>query len=277
MERFATLLVLLVIVGCSDPEPASTAAPSVPAPTPPPPALREPVPQQAESSAAEQVSFTTSDGVTLAADLYRGGRPDAPAVVLVHQLSSTRAEWETVIAELRRAPGLTILAIDMRGHGQSTAGPEGATLAWREFDNEAWLHVDLDVRAAVDYLAGVDGLSPSGYLAAGSSIGSSAVIVAAGADPRITAIAALSPGRAYRGVDALTPIPTFGRRPLLVIAAVDEEAAAGTAADMQRIATRGRHIEAPGDAHGLSMFAETPALVDTLVSFLRDPEAGFDE
>src|SRR5438552_1717881 len=80
-----------------------------------------------------QVTFTTDDGVTIGATLHPGATPDAPAVVLVHQLGSTRAEWDPLVAQLSHPPALTLLAIDMRGHGESTHGPNGTTLDFNQF------------------------------------------------------------------------------------------------------------------------------------------------
>jgi hypothetical protein len=75
----------------------------------------------AEANVPDAVDFESSDGVLLHADLWRTGDPEAPAVVLVHQARSDRSEWASFVSELRaRAPGLTVLALDLRGHGAST-------------------------------------------------------------------------------------------------------------------------------------------------------------
>lgn len=233
-----------------------------PAPAPPP---------DRPSGPPERVTFTTSDGVTIVATLRAGGTPDAPAAILVHQLDATRAEWDSIVEELARAPGLTILALDLRGHGESTSGAGGRAIAWRDLEGDEWLGLAGDVRAAVQFLAEHPALEPSRITVAGSSIGSTAAIAAAATEPRIAAVAAISPGRAYRGFDAMTPATRLGERPLLTIAAEHELPAARTALDLDRIASRGEAVLVPGDAHGLAIVAGSPDAKTKLVDFLRNP------
>jgi pimeloyl-ACP methyl ester carboxylesterase len=67
-----------------------------------------------------RVTFSSADGVELVGTwLPATGQPDAPAVLLVHAFSRDRREWEPFQAALR-GRGLSILAIDLRGHGEST-------------------------------------------------------------------------------------------------------------------------------------------------------------
>lgn len=274
MSRSCVLIAALLLASCGD----SRSSRGAPAPArspeegPSAPRASEPPPPPAgnRSGAPERVSFETRDGVTLVGTLRAGGEPSAPAVVLVHQLSSTRAEWEPIVAGLSEVPGMTTLAIDMRGHGESTAGAAGTTLDWHDFDRERWPDTRLDVIAAIDFLAARGDLRPSRFVAVGSSIGSSAVLAAAAEDTRIERVALLSPGRAYHGFDAITPVPALGARPLLAVAAQREASAVETAQQMARIATTGREIVYAGGNHGVRILEEAPQMKDDLVAFLRE-------
>jgi 3-oxoadipate enol-lactonase len=57
----------------------------------------------------------TVDGVRLACHLW--GAADAPALVLLHGLGGQASTWDTVAPELARS--FRVLAIDLRGHGDS--------------------------------------------------------------------------------------------------------------------------------------------------------------
>lgn len=71
----------------------------------------------------EHVSFLTQDGWTIYADLYGTGDR---GVVLVHGGLLTRESWEQQARELVSV-GFRVLAIDLRGFGQSKTGPQGQT------------------------------------------------------------------------------------------------------------------------------------------------------
>lgn len=233
-------------------------------------AEEDPAPAGDPSGPPEAVELTTSDGVRIAATLRRGAEPTAPAVVLVHRLGSDRSEMAPVVDALSEPPGMTILAIDLRGHGESTTGPGDATLAYADFAREDWEATANDVIAAVGYLAQDEELDPVGIGVVGSSIGSSAAIVAAAQDERVEAVVAISPGRAYRGVDAITPVDRWGDRvALLALAAEGELPAAETARNIARIADRGVLQLYPGEAHGVALADEAPGMIDRIAAFLR--------
>jgi pimeloyl-ACP methyl ester carboxylesterase len=217
-----------------------------------------------------EIAFTTEDGAQLAATLQPAARPDAPLVILVHQIGSTRAEWEPLLGRLRLAPSIATLALDLRGHGASTATADGETLAWRDFDADAWPRTASDVRAAVAFArSDASGIAPRTLAVVGSSIGSSAAIAAAATEPGLGVIVALSPGRAYHGFDAITPATELGGRRFLAVVAEAESDAVDTARAMARI-TESEPVIVPGSAHGVALLAEPGDVLDRVERFLRD-------
>jgi len=91
------------------------------------------------SAAQELVSFPTTDGGLIYADLYGEGDH---GVVLAHGGQFDKESWEEQATVLRQA-GFRVLAIDFRGYGKSRGGGESK-------DRYEGLH--LDVLAAVRYL-----------------------------------------------------------------------------------------------------------------------------
>jgi len=233
-----------------------------------PPIEAQPAPPPA-LPAAEEVTFPTSDGVTIAATLQRAPDASAPVVILVHQLASSRTEWGPLLERLHAHPALCTLALDLRGHGGSTAGPDGTTLSYAAFDAAAWRSTALDVLAAVAYVrSSTSGLTPSAIAVAGASIGSSAAIAAAAQQPDISVLAALSPGRAYHGFDAITPALEFSGRAFFAAVAREESDSLASAQALTRI-THGELVEVAGAAHGTAMFSADPSLLDRTERFLR--------
>lgn len=255
----------VVIGGCQGavPEPSSARVDPVVAATPAHSLAARTLPD------ARTIEYVTEDGVHISGTLQPAAVPDAPAVILVHGLGSDRSEWAPLLERLRVEPGLTTLAIDMRGHGQSTRGPSGA-IGWSSFDAAQWAATRLDVRGAVAFLHGSEsGVAPSAIAAVGASIGSSAVIAAAADEPTLTTIVTLSPGRAYHGFDAITPAIGLGDRAIFAVVAHDETDGVETADAYGRIGhVPPRVVE--GNAHGVALFSLDPTTLDGVEDFLRE-------
>jgi pimeloyl-ACP methyl ester carboxylesterase len=108
LRRWSILLAVLIIAGLA----VSWALGSLmvrPTPSPVPPAV----------APARDVQLRTSDGVVLAATYRPGARPNGPAILLLHGNGASRAAMEPTATWLA-AQGFAVLAIDFRGHGQST-------------------------------------------------------------------------------------------------------------------------------------------------------------
>ena len=131
---------------------------------------------EAEGMAAEEVEFPSEDGVRLSA--WWTPSENGAAVVLLHGAGETRAAT-LAQAEVLARHGYGVLMLDARGHGDS--GGRGMELGW---------YGDTDVPAAVDAVAGRDGIDPDRIAVLGLSMGGEEAVGAAASDPRIRAVVA---------------------------------------------------------------------------------------
>jgi dienelactone hydrolase len=122
----------------------------------------------------ESVTFTTSDGVMIAAWYVPSG--NGAAVVLRHGAGSTRSDVLDEAAVLARH-GYGVLLTDARGHGDS--GGRAMDFGW---------YGDVDITAATDHLAARPDVDPHRIGVVGMSMGGEEAIGAAGADPRLRAV-----------------------------------------------------------------------------------------
>lgn len=105
---------------------------------------------------------------------------NAPAVVVVHGLKACRRDWNVLIpAGMLHRAGLSVLAIDLRNHGDS-----GKT------DGHFYGGVleKLDVLGAIDWLVQVQRVAPNDVGLLGLSLGAATVMLAAADDPQVPAV-----------------------------------------------------------------------------------------
>jgi pimeloyl-ACP methyl ester carboxylesterase/uncharacterized C2H2 Zn-finger protein len=65
------------------------------------------------------VFFTASDGAIINATWFQSSKVDSPTVYLIHDIGGDRTIWNDYAPELQ-AHGYNVLAMDTRGHGDST-------------------------------------------------------------------------------------------------------------------------------------------------------------
>jgi alpha-beta hydrolase superfamily lysophospholipase len=216
------------------------------------------------ASSSHAVTFRTDDGVTIAGTLYESPQRPAPAVILLHMLTRSREDWQAVADRLADA-GISALAIDFRGHGQSTRGPAGP-------DGEPDLaRMTLDVQAARAYLASHPDLVKLANIGiAGASIGANVAILEAAGDPAIKSLALLSPGLNYRALRAETAMQKYSPRPVLFVAATNDPYASRSVKQLSTLGAGLREIKTLENAgHGTTMLARYPDLVRMLVDWFE--------
>ncbi len=251
--------VVLAVAGChagqtdahrSAPAPAASAS-AAPARAPVPPTPSTPV------------TFGTRDGAALAGDLYLAADRSAPALVLVHRRFRDRSEWKPLIDALCTADKrYTILAFDLRGEGASKLPP-------KQHADKAPEHMRDDVRAAIDKVFDATGNATPAVVLAGSSLGAALIAQVAFDEPKVVALALISPGMSIAGQDALHPYADVKNLPTFIAAAQDDNVAREPLKILENMSKAKTVERYPGSAHGADdIGAATPALWSDLESWL---------
>jgi dienelactone hydrolase len=216
----------------------------------------------AGAGAEQRVSIRTEDGVTLAATWYEPSSRPGPAVILVHMLNRSRKEWDTVAQRLA-SEGIGALAFDLRGHGESTAGPPPAA------GQSEYASMVQDVRAVRRYLAQRSDVQQSRVGVIGASIGANLAALEASANGTIASLALLSPSVEYRGLRMTEAVRKI-KRPMLFVAGDDDPYASRSARELQKEGSGVREILILKQAgHGTMMLSRDPSLTGALVDWFR--------
>ncbi len=231
-------------VASTRPAGAATATPAGEAPMP---------------AAALSQTVPASDGVTLAASYYppvlsvAGAK--APGVLLLPMYGHSRADWDSFARELQKR-GLAVLALDLRGQGQS-GGPED------------WSKAPADVAAAWAALTARPEVDAEHTGVAGASIGANLALIAGANNPKIATVIALSPGQDYKGIKPAGTLGQFGQRGVFFVASQDDTYAYDSVRQLAPLVPKGETYYFAKAGHGTAMLT-TPALPPLLFKWLED-------
>lgn len=213
----------------------------------------------------ERVVLNTADGISIIGDYYEGGSDRA--VLLLHMMPATRASW-TAFANQLVESSFSAFAIDLRGHGESIAGPEGKILDYKEFQDADHGRSIEDLDAAVAYLRETRGMKHIAI--AGASIGANLAYVYAAAHPEIGSIVLLSPGLTYHGVNAQKATQNFTvTQRAYFMASADDEYSAASTKELYEAFPGEKEFQLFDDAgHGTTMLERKPEFLKTLAEWL---------
>ena len=217
----------------------------------------------------QAATITSPDGANLVGTFFGSAKPNSPALLLLHQWQSDRHSYDD-FAKRMQEEGFNVLAIDGRGFGQSVKTTDGKTVSAGRSDDDVKLMLG-DVRAACDFLAKQKDVDPTRIGIVGASYGSSLAIIYGADDPKVKAIALLSPGLNYFGNMPTEPaVERFRNRPLYLIAAEDDQESADS---VRKLSTHGA-IDGKWQVtifkkggHGTGLFVAKVGLEDLLKEF----------
>lgn len=220
-----------------------------------------------EDRAYQRVEFVTTDGVTVVGDYYPPtGRMLAPPVILLHMYGHDRTSWAPMYEVLHNG-GFAVLSIDLRGHGESVK-PEEMNLSQRAKDRDSALFNDMykDVDAAVKWVRQQPNVHPEKLALAGASVGCSVAIhYTSMHDGKVSAVACLSPGTDYLGVNSLEHIAKIEKTPILLVGGKpDLEACEALRAKCETVTHRG----GGGKLHGTDMLGKAKRVERRIADFL---------
>lgn len=223
-------------------------------------------PQTANSQMKpEVVKLKTKDDVEIIGDFY-----DAPTseigVLMLHMMPATRKSFSR-LAEKFQEKNMKVLAIDLRGHGESAGGPAGYQL----FSEEEHKKSSLDVESAAAFLK--EQGAKTLYLI-GASIGANLSLRYLAEDPDVKAAVLLSPGINYHGVrtdDVIKKV--YHTKAIYFAAANDDTYSYDTVQRIFEMTPEGvkkelKLFETGG--HGTALFDSHPELADEILEWLQN-------
>ncbi|MEX0870152.1 MAG: alpha/beta fold hydrolase [Candidatus Spechtbacterales bacterium] len=230
----------------------------------------------------DKITLITEDNIQIIGDYYPTENKAASAVVLLHMMPATKESWSE-FAQLLATRGFQVLAIDERGHGESTQNGE---LDYREFGAEEQQAKMLDLISAVNFFK-EKGLSARDIFVGGASIGANLSLQYLADNEDARAAFALSPGYDYYGIETKPLIERMHRDQIVYMAAAkDDPNVPDSAAAVEELCGMGsvqktcKIFEQGG--HGTDMFQENhdlmrernPELMRGLADWLERALAG---
>lgn len=215
-----------------------------------PPPIAPPTVTPTDPNAPRPVELVASDGLTLRG-AYFAPHANAPAVLLLHQLYTTRHSWDSLTLAFNSA-GYNVLAVDLRGYGQT----RGA-INWTQAQDDttrwaAWLSQQPGVQSVA---------------LVGSSMGSSLAINGCAAFDPCRGAVAISPGLTYFGVSVEAALGDSIK--VLAVYADHDRYPAEDMPTLQELAgDRMTVITLSGRGHGVGLFREDTTLIPSIVEWV---------
>jgi len=215
---------------------------------------------------AKKVNFITQDGVTIVANYYYN--KDAKfAGILVHMRPKTKESFDD-FAKFLQKQGYALLAIDLRGHGESTESIK-RKLDYNKFSEAEEKESINDLTSASLFLE-KEGYPKDKQFLIGASIGANLSFQFLSENPNIKAIVLLSPGLNYHGV-ILENFKKEGiGNKIFVIAALDDKPAYIAGRTLKSWYPDLSYLELPSGGHGTNLFDIYPDLYEKIIIWLRE-------
>lgn len=232
------------------------------------------------------VRLTVADDVGIIAVFYPVAAESAPALVLLHDIGQSRNEWTDFAPWLQRN-GIAALAVDLRGHGDSTRRltAQGPVLVdYRKFSPRDFQDMLLDVNAAADWLAAQRGVDPKRIGVIGSGFGANLALRYAAFNEELAALVLFSPGLDSNGVRTDDAIKKLAAQPLRIYVSRNDGFAFESCKRLMAIRKETGHTDTDkeltvctGPVHGAQMLKSVQGLPQLMLSWLRQTLLGLTD
>lgn len=217
----------------------------------------------------ETVNFTTSDEITIFGTLREPAEPSGLYIVALHMLRKNRKTYDA-IARTWVGEGFTVLAIDSRGHGESTK--ENTIAKVSPDDERMYVNAWKDVEAAVTYLEKRFPGAAKNTSILGASIGANHAYRYAAKDPGIQCLVLLSPGINYHNAMTEDAAKEYAG-PVLLISSEGDQTRKGPiwVKQLASLAPNStEHIYNGSAEHGSDLFGKGLGLEKKILEFFTD-------
>lgn len=217
----------------------------------------------------EKVFFVAEDGFKIVGELYAPTKSTGRAIILLPMLNHGKESWREFAISLQQR-AWTVLALDLRGHGESTTRKSGEKISWQQFSEKDFQAMILDTKASAQFLK-QKFPEYSNPFVAGASIGANVALSYAAENPgKVAGAVLLSPGLDYRGVSTEKAAGEYGGAVFLAASSEDKYSFESSQQIHAKSPSTNKVFEKLENAgHGTTMLAARPGLAKQIAEWLE--------
>lgn len=226
----------------------------------------------------QKISFLVTENeqspnqVQIIGNYWKGS--ESKAIILLHMMPATKESWNTFAEKINQA-GFSVLAIDLRGHGESVEVKSEKlkikSLNYKDFNDKEHQESILDIDGAFKWLI-EQGIAKKNIVIGGASIGANLSLQFMTQHPEVEKGLLLSPGLDYRGIQ-ITPLikQLQNGQKVFLVAAEDDAHSAQAIKELSKIEIIKVETKVyPTGGHGTTLFQTHPNLIDELINWLNN-------
>jgi pimeloyl-ACP methyl ester carboxylesterase len=212
-------------------------------------------PTPAPTESILPVQFAAPDGLVIASTLYPAPVRPAPTVLLLHMAGSNRTAWNPLAQQLQ-ATGFNVVAIDLRGHGDTGGAVD-------------WVKAQQDISAVLTQLNTLPGVDRQRIFIVGASIGANLGLNICAVTLNCKAAVLLSPALDYQGIKTADAMARYAGRPILIVASRNDALGGADSTTLDKLAQGEHKLQIyDGSGHGTTLLSAHPDLIVLIVEWL---------
>lgn len=221
-----------------------------------------------------KITIQSPDGYSVSATLYDGPLNNSPKghIVYTHMMPATKESWQPLAEEFEKL-GYVGLAIDLRGHGESSGGPDG----YKDFEPSEHRAGKYDLDAATAFLAG-HGANLGEISLIGASIGANLSLQRLSRNHQHKKAILLSPGLNYADIETIPLVESLHAGQAVFFASSRDDRVSGNAEQNEKLfahtpeEVNKKILIYEHAGHGTDMLTtnESPNLTKSIIEFIQN-------
>lgn len=227
----------------------------------------------AEKIVKKQIEVETKDARIIKATLtYKKvkGATKYPTVLLLHSLGASSNDWGNLITYLNKA-GYAVIAMDLRGHGQSIYNTNLQRKSWTYFNQKAYQKFPSDAVAILKQAQVVSKkVDLNNWAIVGADIGANTAVLTAKMYPKKPkTMVLISPTMTFKGLYIPVAMTEIGTMPILSMASQKDSYSLQQQKQLAKFSQGGFYAKNyPAGGMGMAMIKSNPTMAIDITKWI---------